>query len=718
MKQILQNLKTGKIEVADIPPPIAQPGRVLVRTAASLISAGTERITVETGRKGLLGRARERPDLVKQVIQKAKDEGVLNTFHAVRDRLDSSSSLGYSAAGIVIGTGDDVTELRAGDRVACAGAGFASHAEVLSVPKNLCVRLPDDVNFEAAAFGTLGAIALQGVRLAELTLGESVVVIGLGLIGQLAVQLLKANGCRVFGIDLDKRRIDLARQLGADAGCAPDEDAHRMVLDWTRGRGADAVLITAATSSNQPVQLAGEISRLKGRVVAVGLVGLEVPRNLYYQKELPLKISMSCGPGRYDPEYEERGHDYPFEYVRWTEGRNIEAFLDLINERRVNVEPLITHRFSISEGERAYQLLTGEITEPYLGIILQYEIEREIERRIVLRDVGDRKVSASAAVRIGLIGAGDYARAMLLPHFKDAGVQFQSIATAKGLSAREIGTKYGFRNCVADAQDVIDDDDVNLVVIATRHDTHASFVQRALERGRNVFVEKPLALNDPELDTVLAAAANSSGRLMVGFNRRFSSLAQEAKDFFKGRGAPLSIAYRINAGRLPRGHWVHDAREGGGRIIGEVCHLIDFMHFITGSLVTRVYAESIASRNQEIIDEDSVFITLRFADGSNGSIAYLAEGDQALAKERIEIFGAGRSFVIEDFRTATAYHNGRERKSKLRAQDKGQANEVREVCAMVLDGKPAAIALEELAATTRATFRIRESLRSGLPVEM
>jgi polar amino acid transport system substrate-binding protein len=716
MKQVLQNLKTGQLSVTDVPAPSLQRGRVLVRAAASLISAGTERMVVDMGRKSLIGKARERPDLVKQVIQKAKNEGLLNTFNAVRARLGSSLALGYSASGIVAGVGDDVTEFRAGMRVACAGLGFASHAEMLSVPKNLCARLPEGVSFEAGAFGTLGAIALQGVRLAEPTLGESVVVIGLGLLGQIAVQLLKANGCRVFGIDLDQKKVELARELGADGGSRSDDDVQRIVMEWSRGRGADAVVITAATQSNQPVELAGEISRLKGRVVAVGLVGLDVPRDLYFKRELTLKISMSYGPGRYDPDYEERGHDYPFAYVRWTEGRNIEAFLDLVSEGRVQVERLVTHRFPIEEGERAYQLITGEVKEPYLGILLHYDTERELERRVEIRKPASQAAAATTAapaVRLGVIGAGNYAKTMLLPNFKASGADFRAIVTRSGVSARDIGEKYGFQYCASGADEVIDDAEVNLLVIATRHDLHAELARRALERGRHVFVEKPLALTDEELDAVVAAAANSDGRLMVGFNRRFSPLARAARQHFAGRGAPLSISYRINAGRIPRDHWAHDPREGGGRIIGEVCHFIDLMHFLTGAVTTRVYAESITSRNHEITDEDSVFITLRFADGSNGSIAYLAEGDKALPKERVEIFGDGKSFVLDDFRSATAYRNGREESTKLHNQDKGQADEVKAVCAVALEGRPAPIALDDLSATTRATFRIRESLRTG-----
>jgi predicted dehydrogenase/threonine dehydrogenase-like Zn-dependent dehydrogenase len=719
MKQILQNNKTGRLEVAQVPPPVVQRGRVLVRTARSLISAGTERMTVDQGKKSLLERARENPELVKQVIQRARNEGVVNTFNAVRSKLGSFTALGYSASGIVSAVGEGVSEFRAGDRVACAGVGYASHAEVLSVPKNLCVRLPEGVGFDEGAFGTLGAIALQGVRLAEPTLGEAVVVVGLGLLGQLTVQLLKANGCRVFGIDLDEQKINLAISMGADGGARSDADAKQAVMDWSRGRGADAVLITAATSSNQPIELAGEISRLKGRVVAVGMVGLDVPRHLFFQRELDLKISMSYGPGRYDAEYEERGHDYPFAYVRWTEGRNIEAFLDLIASGRVNVERLITHRFGVDDGERAYQLISGETGEPYLGVLLKYDTEREVERSVPLSVSRDKSAApAAVSVRVGMIGAGGYAQGMLLPHFKAEGVEFETIATATGLTARSIGEKFGFRQAVADAEEVIGDERVNLVVIATRHDSHAGLAARALKAGRNVFVEKPLAMNDEELDQVMQAAREASGQLMVGFNRRFAPHARMAREFFANRRNPLSISYRVNSGRIPRSHWVQDPSQGGGRIIGEACHFVDFVHFLTGSVTTRVYAESIASRSAEVVDEDSVFITLRLADGSNASIAYLAEGDRSLPKERVEIFSEGKSFILEDFRTATLHRDGREEVVKLRAQDKGQREEVRVLCRMVREGERAPVELEDLRATTRATFRILESLRTGLPVEV
>jgi predicted dehydrogenase/threonine dehydrogenase-like Zn-dependent dehydrogenase len=681
-----------------------------VRTAASLISSGTERMVVESAGKGLVQEARERPDLVRAVVEKARKEGLLNTFSAVRDKLAASTALGYSASGIVMGVGEDVTGFRVGDRVACAGVGFASHAEAISVPKNLCVHLPAEVGFEAGAFGTLGAIALQGVRLAEPTLGESVVVIGLGLVGQLTVQLLKANGCRVFGIDLDPKRVALALQLGADDAKISGDDLKNAVMKWTRGRGADAVLITAATDSNQPVELAGEISRLKGRVVIVGMTGMEIPRDTFFSRELSLKISMSYGPGRYDPEYEERGHDYPFAYVRWTENRNIEAFLDLVATKRIDVGALITHRFAIDDAARAYELIAGETHEPFLGVVLSYDTEREIARDVPLTK---RAAAKQESVRVGLVGAGNYVTAMLLPHFKEQHADFRVVTTASGLSANNVGKKFGFARAVSGADEVINDSEVNLVVIGTQHDLHASLAQLALEANRDVFVEKPLALNDDELNGVLGAAESSSGRLMVGFNRRFSPLAKKAHEFFADRTTPLSILYRVNAGRLPREHWVQDSEKGGGRIIGEVCHFVDLMQFVIGAPPTSVFAEAVSGNNSAAVNEDSVFITLRFADGSNGSIAYLAEGDSSLAKERVEIFGEGKTFVLDDFRRASLHRKGKEEQVALRTQDKGQSEQVKAICAMVLSGEPSPIAPDELVATTRATFRIRDSLRSG-----
>jgi predicted dehydrogenase/threonine dehydrogenase-like Zn-dependent dehydrogenase len=717
MKQVLQNRKTGRPFVGEVPVPALQRGRVLVRTVASLISAGTERAAVELVSKGLVQEARQRPDLVKAVVAKVKNEGLLNTFASVRDKMAASQALGYSAAGIVAAVAEDVTEFQVGDRVACAGVGYASHAEVLSVPKNLCVHLPQDVSFESGAYGTLGAIALQGVRLAEPTLGESIVVIGLGLVGQLTVQLLKANGCRVFGLDLDESRVALALELGADKAIVSNEAAAKEIETWTKGYSADAVLITAATDSNQPIELAARISRLKGRVIVVGMTGMGIPRAPFFSRELKLIISMSYGPGRYDPEYEERGHDYPLPYVRWTEKRNIESFLELIAEKRLNVERLTTHRFSITEADRAYQLISGELREPNLGVVLNYDPEAEVVRRVSLGS-GSQPRESEKSIVLGVIGAGGYVPAMLLPHFKTEGVEFRSIATASGISAHDVGKRFGFAYAVSSAEEVLDDKDVNLIVIGTRHDTHAELARAALARNKHVFVEKPLALNDEQLESVLEAAGSSSGKLMVGFNRRFSPLAQRAKEFFSSRDTPLSILYRVNAGRIAKEHWTQNAEEGGGRIVGEVCHFIDLMQYLTGAPPVYVFAESISAKSSKIVDADSVFITLRFADGSNGSVAYLAEGDKALAKERLEVFGAGRVFVLDDFRRATLYKDGREEQVTLKAQDKGQQEQVRAVCASVLQGGTAPISLDELSATSRATFRVLDSLRERQPFDI
>jgi polar amino acid transport system substrate-binding protein len=715
VKQVLQNRKTGRPFVGEVPVPALQRGRVLVRTVASLISAGTERAAVELVSKGLVQEARQRPDLVKAVVAKVKNEGLLNTFASVRDKMAASQALGYSAAGIVAAVAEDVTEFQIGDRVACAGVGYASHAEVLSVPKNLCVHLPEGVSFESGAYGTLGAIALQGVRLAEPTLGESVVVIGLGLVGQLTVQLLKANGCRVFGLDLDESRVALALELGADKAIISNDAAAKEIEIWTKGHGADAVLITAATDSNQPIELAARVSRLKGRVIVVGMTSMDIPRAPFFSRELKLIISMSYGPGRYDPEYEERGHDYPLPYVRWTEKRNIESFLVLVAEKRLNVERLTTHRFPIAEADRAYQLISGELNEPNLGVVLNYDPEAEVVRRVSL---GPQVRKSEKSIVLGVIGAGGYVPAMLLPHFKTEGVEFRSIATASGISAHDVGKRFGFAYAVSSADEVLDDANVNLVVVGTRHDTHAELARAALERNKHVFVEKPLALDDEQLDAVLEAAGSSSAKLMVGFNRRFSPLAQRAKEFFDKRDTPLSILYRVNAGRIAKEHWTQNAEEGGGRIVGEVCHFVDLMQYLTGAPPVYLFAESISAKSSKIVDADSVFITLRFADGSNGSVAYLAEGDKGLAKERVEIFGAGRVFVLDDFRRATLYKDGREEQVALKAQDKGQQEQVRAVCASVLQGGAAPISLDELAATSRATFRVLDSLREHHPFDI
>jgi polar amino acid transport system substrate-binding protein len=505
--------------------------------------------------------------------------------------------------------------------------------------------------------------------------------------------------------------VALALELGADKASVSSETSAKEIETWTRGHGADAVLITAATDSNEPVELAARVSRLKGRVIVVGMTGMNIPRPAFFSRELKLVVSMSYGPGRYDPEYEERGHDYPLPYVRWTEKRNIESFLELIGDGRINVERLTTHRFPIAEADRAYQLISGELREPNLGVLLNYDPEAEVVRKISL---GAPVQKSGRSIVLGVIGAGGYVPAMLLPHFKTEAVEFRSIATASGISAHDVGKRFGFAYAVSSAEEVLDDANVNLVVVGTRHDLHAELACKALERNKHVFVEKPLALNDEQLEAVLEAAGSSTARLMVGFNRRFSPLTQRAKEFFKDCDTPLSMLYRVNAGRLPKDHWTYNAEEGGGRIVSEVCHFIDLMQFIAGAPPVSVFAESISAKSSKIVDADSVFITLRFADGSNGAVAYLSEGDKGLAKERLEIFGAGRVFVLDDFRRATLYRDGREEQVVLKAQDKGQQAQVREIC----KGNVAPISLDELAATTRATFRVLDSLRERRSFEI
>jgi predicted dehydrogenase len=509
----------------------------------------------------------------------------------------------------------------------------------------------------------------------------------------------------------------LARDVGADKADFSGDAAPAEIEEWTRGYGADAVLITAATDSNQPIELAARVSRLKGRVIVVGMTGMDIPRQPFFSRELKLIISRSYGPGRYDPDYEERGHDYPLPYVRWTEKRNIESFLQLVGDKRINVERLTTHRFPIGEADRAYQLISGDIREPYLGVVLNYDLQSEVVRKVSLGAAP--AVRKAESVVLGVIGAGGYVPAMLLPHFKSEGVEFRSIATASGISAHDVGKRYAFAYAVSSAEEVLDDPDVNLVVIGTRHDLHAELARKALERDKHVFVEKPLALNDEQLESVLEVADRSAGRLMVGFNRRFSMLAYRASKFFAMRETPLSILYRVNAGRVPKEHWIQDAQEGGGRIIGEVCHFVDLMQFLTGAPPVSVFAESISAKSSKIVDADSVFITLRFADGSIGSVAYLSEGDKGLAKERVEIFGDGAIFVLDDFRRATSYQKGREAHIPLNAQDKGQFRQVHKVCATVLGREAdAPISLEALAATSRATFRALDSLRERRPFDI
>jgi len=710
MKQLLQNYKTGKLELAEIPAPALKSGGVLVKNHYSLVSAGTEKAVIEFAKQSLAGKAHSRPDLVKQVLNKVKTDGLITTYRAAMQKLDEPVPLGYSCAGEVVEVGRRTEEFSRGDLVACAGGGYASHAEVVFVPKNLVVKIPDNVSTEEAAFVTLGAIALQGVRRAELTPGERVAVIGLGLVGQLTVQILNAYGFPTLGLDVSQRQVEKALKLGLSEGAViGQDDVEKVAKAFSNGRGLDAVIITAATKGNEPIELAGRICRDKGRVSAVGNVGLDIPRNIYYEKELDLRISRSYGPGRYDPNYEEKGIDYPIGYVRWTEKQNMEEFLRLISIGRVDVKPMITHVFKIENALKAYELiLKNPDKEDFTAVLLKYDPAKE-HRATVTISRGEKSILTNDVVNVGLIGGGNFAKGTILPNLRKLGrVHIKTVATATGKSAKDIARKYGCEYATTDYQEILNDKDINLVIVATRHNLHAQIAIEALKQGKNVHVEKPLALNIEQLKAVIEAERGSQGRLMVGFNRRFAPQAIKAKGKFSNRKTPLMIHYRVNAAYIPPDHWIHDPEEGGGRIIGEVCHFVDFLQFLTGAAPKTVYAAKVAA-GANVIAEDNVNITIDFADGSTGTILYTALGDKSLPKEYIEIFGGGKAMSINNFKSGRALSLN---------QDKGHYGEFRAFTEAILNGKPSPISVEELALTTLVTFKIHESLKSGMPVSI
>ena len=705
MKQVIQNFRSGELKVDEVPETICKRGGILVTNVASLISAGTEKMAVGLAQKSLVGKARERPDLVWQVLNKLKRDGLMNTIQTVKARLDSPLALGYSCAGVVREVGAGVEEFRVGDRVACAGMNYASHAETVFIPKNLAVKMPLEISFDEAAFVTLGAIALQGVRTAEVALGHNVAVIGQGLLGLLTVQILKAAGCRVIGIDLDAAKCELAHGLGADATVPRSDDVEGSVARFTDGYGVDSVIITAAAETNDPIELAGLIARDRAIISMVGAVGMDIPRKIYYEKELQLRLSRSYGPGRYDPTYEEGGVDYPIGYVRWTERRNMQEFLRLVAERSVRLEPLITHRIPIAEAAGAYDIITGRTKENYLGVLLQYDQSRsQSESRVVTLKQGNPQ----AEVRLGVIGAGNFAKSVLLPRLaKLSGVSLAGIATATGRNAKSTGEQYGFGFCSTDYRELLAREEINTVLIATRHDTHSRIVVEALKAGKTVFVEKPLAINAEGLREVAEAATQSQGRVMVGFNRRFSSLATEMKNFLMD-AAPLAIGYRVNAGEIPKESWIQ-GDEGGGRIVGEVCHFVDFIQFLTGADPVDVFACSNSLGN------DTVSIVIRLSDGSVASINYFSTGDRSYPKERIEAYGAGRVAVIDDFRALEMWRDGKRKVSKRLSQDKGFDEELRAFIEAVKSGGEMPIAWRSLLLTTLTTMRIEDSLANGKP---
>ncbi len=722
MKSVLQNFKTGQLSVSDVPPPALKPGGVLVANAASLISAGTEKAIVELAKMNPLRKALARPDLVKKVLAKAGQEGLIATARIVNNLVSAPLPLGYSCAGLVIEAGRGITDLAPGMRVACAGLGYANHAEMIYVPRNLCVPIPDAVSFGDASFVTVGAIALHGVRRTEPEIGESIVVLGLGLVGQLTVQILAANGCRVFGVDTDPDKVALAISMGAVAGGVSDSDLVRALMAFTHNRGADAVVITAATKSSGPIAIAAELARDRGRVVAVGDIGMDVPRRAYYEKEIDLRLSRSYGPGRYDPSYEEKGIDYPAGYVRWTENRNMEAFLDLVAQKRVRIEPLISRRFPIEQAERAYKMLSDPTSSPFIGMVLEYDIEKRQSTSVALT-AARRSSHTGSEICFGVIGAGQFAQGVLLPRLAAVrGVAFRAFATGSGLTARAVAEKYGAAFCTSAYQDILNDQDIDAVLIATRHDQHAGMTAAALRSGKHVFVEKPLAMNELELENVLAAYAEAAAlpagapQLMVGFNRRFSPLSTLLKTHLTG--GRLMLNYRVNAGPILGSHWHQDPELGGGRIIGEVCHFIDLLQYLTDASPVSVVASAVAAGEALPADPDNIVTTITFSDGSLGVISYASSGDPGFPKERLELFGGGVSAAIENWRSLTLHSNGRRLTKKFHLQaEKGHKEELSAFVQSIRSGSPN-IPLESLVATTRATFAVQEALRTGAPVRV
>jgi predicted dehydrogenase len=707
MKQLLQNLKNGKTTIEEVSIPTPRAGQALVKVAASLVSAGTERMVVEFAEKSLVGKARSRPDLVKQVIDKMQREGIVPTLEAAFNRLDSPMPLGYSSAGVITALGQEMDGFHVGQRVACAGGNYAVHAEYNIIPRNLLTPLPDSVDFEAAAFTTLGAIALHGFRLAEPQLGENVAVIGLGLLGLLTIQLASAAGCRVWGVDTDPERVALASQFGISA-CSR-QTAEESAQAFTANRGFDSVIICADTGSNDPVTLAGAIARDRANIVATGAVGLTFPRKIYFEKELSFINSRSYGPGRYDPSYEENGKDYPIGYIRWTEGRNFEAVVGLLESGKLKVESLITHRFPIEQAAEAYEIITGKKKEPFLGVLLTYDQTKDDVRKTIEFPSVHRP---SSTVKIGLLGAGLFANATLLPALKKVkDVELVGIASSGGLHAAHSGKKFGFRYACSDEEQILNDPDINTVLIITRHDSHADLAVRALQAGKHVFVEKPLAVNSIQLSEVSNQLLDTDHWILTtGFNRRFAPLAGQLHNNLATRQEPLYMHYRVNAGYIPLTHWLHDPEQGGGRIIGEACHFIDFLTFLAGSPPVNVSAAALPNGGK--YREDNVSMTFTFADGSIGIVDYLANGDKSFPKERVEVFCGGLVAVLDDFRALETVRDGKKKTVKLWSQDKGHFNEMQALVSAIREAQ-APIPYEQLIGVTQASFAAVESIRKN-----
>lgn len=711
MLQVIQYQKDGRLEVADLPVPQCPTGGVLIKTKFSLISAGTERTSVETTQSNLVARARKQPEQVRQLINMIKRDGLKTTIGKVINKLESYKSLGYSVSGIVVES--DTDAFSPGDRVAAAGAGYAVHAEYVAVPKNLVVRIPDNVSFEDAAYTTLGAIAMQGFRQAEPALGETVAVIGLGLLGALTVQMLKAAGCRVVGLDVNESLFQQAKNFGCDLVLKSENSSNviNTINAFTNGYGVDSVIITASTSSNEPTELALNICRKRGKVVVVGAVGMNIPRNLFYTKEIDYRISCSYGPGRYDPNYEEYGNDYPFAYVRWTENRNMQAFLQLISDGKLNTCEITTHTFPIQEATRAYDLITGKVNERFLGILLSYPENSLPTKSISLKQV---EHIPSEQIKIGFVGAGNFAVNNLLPVLKKLNVALLSVSTSTPVNAKSVAERFGFAEATTNSNAIISDNRINTLFIASRHDSHARYVVEALKQNKDVFVEKPLAVNFEQLEEIKDTLSNSSSRLMVGFNRRFSAPFVKMKEFFANRQDKMIINYRINAGFIPNTHWIH-APEQGGRIIGEVCHFVDCAVFLTDALPVSVFATCFSSDNSTMPNYDNVAINIKMSDGSIATISYFANGSPLLEKEYCEVHCERKSAIMNNFKTLELFSNSQRKLFKFDGK-KGIDEEVCSFINAIRQGKPSPIGAEEIIKATEATFFAIESLKTGLPI--
>jgi predicted dehydrogenase len=714
MLALLEDMKSGQVASYDVPAPELKDGGILVRTAFSAISSGTEKTAMETGRKSMLGKAMARPDLVRQVLAYAQSNGIRAARQKVQARLDTLSALGYSCSGLVIAAGAGVSGFQPGDRVACAGVGYASHSEINYVPANLAVRIPDNVDLQAASLTTIGAIAVQGVRQASVTFGETVAVIGVGLVGVLTIQILRAAGCRVVAIDLSSERAANALSLGAHLGlCTSDAGLESAIASFSR-YGVDAVLITAATKSADPLELAAKVLRDRGRICVVGDVGMGVSRANMYRKEITLAMSRSYGPGRYDPRYEEGGQDYPIGFVRWTEQRNMEAFLDLLSSGALQVEPLLAQRFAVEAGEKAYAAVEAGA---YTGII---DYHAPADGQPLARPLmPERAVQPrpKEKLRVGCIGAGGFARGVILPYLRSsAGLVMESVASSTGAAAVSARTSFGF--AIAESpSELLANRNLDAVFILTRHNSHAGFVVSALGCGKAVFVEKPLAVNGEQLEAVRTAYAQalSEGRspfLMVGFNRRFAPLTEKLKHFFAGRTEPMLVHIRCNAGFLPKSSWVQDA-ENGGRIVGELCHFVDWARAIVGCPMRTVTAAALPDSRRYC--GDNVTVTIGFEDGSVANLLYLANGDRAVAKEYIEVFCGGGVARLDDFKTLLLARDGKTKTIK-NGQNKGHQREMELTIEAMRQGKDAPISLEELVEVTEATFAVEEAIRTRTTV--